>query len=39
MTSRDFINLLNDNVNTIKKGTLYGENKEAGADINRDKIA
>lgn len=39
VTSRDFITLLNDNVNTIKKGSLYGENKEVGAVINRDKIA
>ena len=36
---RRFINLLNDDVNTIKKESLYGENKEAGADTNRDKIA
>jgi hypothetical protein len=37
--ARGFINLKNDNVNTIKKESLYGENKEAGADINRDKTA
>lgn len=39
VTSRGFINLLNDNVNTTKKESLYGENEEAGVDINRDKIA
>jgi hypothetical protein len=37
--SRGFINLLNSNVNTNKKESLYAENKEAGADINRGKIA
>jgi hypothetical protein len=39
VTSRGFINLLNDNINAIKEESLYGENKESGADINREKIA
>jgi hypothetical protein len=29
VTSRGFINLLNDNVNTTKKESVYGKNEEA----------